>query len=67
MYCFRHTVMTRLKQNLVNLQIIQDLVGHTGESTAEIYYQDKHLIETLKSQTHDILTYKEIKFFNQVK
>jgi integrase len=66
MYCFRHTVMTRLKQNLVNLQIIQDLVGHTGESTAEIYYQDKHLIETLKNQTHDILTYKEIKFFNQV-
>lgn len=60
MYCFRHTVVNRLKQNLVLQSINEDLVGHEGKGTNATVYSQKHSPENLKKATEEILKYKEI-------
>ena len=61
MYCFRHTVVNRLKQNLVELTIREDFVGHESKGTNEKVYSQKHSPENLKKATQEILFYKEVK------
>lgn len=63
LYCFRHTVINRLKQKLVAQSIYEDLVGHEGKSTSEKFYSRQHSAENLKGATEDILQYKETTIF----
>lgn len=64
MYCFRHTVVNRLKQNLILQSINEDLVGHEGKGTNATVYSQQHSAENLKKETEEILQYKEISFFS---
>lgn len=66
MYCFRHTVVDRLKQNLVLQSINEDLVGHEGKGTNATVYSQQHSAENLKLITEKILQYSEIDFFKSV-
>jgi integrase len=61
MYCFRHTVTNRLKQNFVDVAIRENFVGHESEGTNEKVYSQKHSPENLKKLTQEILFYKEVK------
>jgi integrase len=63
MYCFRHTVINRLKQKLILQSINEDLVGHEGKGTNATVYSQQHSAENLKKETEEILQYKEIPFF----
>ena len=66
-YCFRHTVINRLKQNLVLSSINEDLVGHEGKTINAKVYSQKHSAELLKTATEEILKYKEIFAANKSK
>lgn len=63
MYCFRHTVINRLKQKNVELTIREDLVGHEGQGTNEQVYAQNHSAVNLKKATEKILMYSELKIF----
>ncbi len=65
MYCFRHTVIDRLKQSLVLKSINEDLVGHEGQGTNAKVYSQQHSAENLKKETEEILKYREIEYFKQ--
>jgi integrase len=60
MYCFRHTVVNRLKQNLILQTINEDLVGHEGKGTNATVYSQKHSAQNLKNATEEILRYTEV-------
>ncbi|MBO9644008.1 MAG: tyrosine-type recombinase/integrase [Pseudacidovorax sp.] len=61
MYCFRHTVINRLKQAKVLQTINEDLVGHEGQGTNAKVYSQQHSAENLRDETQEILSYREVK------
>lgn len=63
MYCFRHTVINRLKQKKVLRSISEDLAGHEGQGTNAKVYSQQHSAENLKEETEKILQYEEVPFF----
>lgn len=60
LYSFRHTSNDRLKQNLVNKEIREDLLGHTPAGVNGKTYSQKYNAKMLKEHTQEILKYKEI-------
>lgn len=66
MYCFRHTVINRLKQSKILQSISEDLVGHEGKGTNATVYSQQHSAENLKEETEKILIYSEIPFFKKI-
>jgi integrase len=67
MYCFRHTVINRLKQSKILQSISEDLVGHEGKGTNATVYSQQHSAENLKEETEKILSYSEIPFFKKIR
>jgi integrase len=66
MYCFRHTVLNRLKQKKVAPDVTRDLVGHEGKTTKEKFYEQKFPAEILKEDTEKVLCYDEVPFFKKM-
>ncbi|MGP1716821.1 MAG: site-specific integrase [Methylophilus sp.] len=60
LYCFRHTCINRLKQHKINVEIREDLTGHTPEGVNGKTYSQKFSAEMLRNETQEILKYKEI-------
>ena len=61
MYCFRHTVISRMGSALVHEKVNRDMVGHEGEGTNEKVYQTPHQPAFLRTATQEILSYEDVK------
>jgi len=61
MYCFRHTVISRMGSAFVHEKVNRDMVGHEGQGTNEVVYQDPLIPGILKTATEEILSYKDVK------
>jgi integrase len=61
MYCFRHTVISRMGHAQVTDKVNRDMAGHEGQGTNEQVYQEPHTPAFLKSATEEILSYKDVK------
>lgn len=66
MYCFRHTVLNRLKQAEIADNVSQDLVGHEGKTTKSKFYEQQFAAEILKNKTEKILSYEEVSLFKKL-
>jgi integrase len=64
MYCFRHTVVNRLKQYLVLQSINEDLVGHEGKGTNATVYSQQHSAENLKKRNRRNSSIQRSEFFH---
>lgn len=61
MYFFRHTANTRMKHGKVPQDVREDMVGHEGKGTNELVYSQKYPPATLRADTEEILSYRDIK------
>jgi len=60
LYCLRHTTNNRLKQNLINKEIREDMLGHTPEGENAKTYSQRFNPSMLRNKTQEILTYGEL-------
>jgi site-specific recombinase XerD len=63
MYCFRHTVTNHLKQCGVEVQVREDLQGHTPVGFNEKVYSKKYSPDILKAKTEEYLYWRHLDIF----